>query len=79
MSRRNLELTKEQAKQVIDMMFKDKAEIPKEDVLKVIDMIDDYVSLPTITCPTITCPQSSKIWYSTNTHTSDGSINLCKN
>ena len=34
-------MTKEQAKQVIDMMFKDKTDIPKEDVFKVIDMIDE--------------------------------------
>ena len=49
-------MTKEQAKQVLDMMFKDKAEIPKEDVLKVIDMIDESVTIYPY------CPSTPETW-----------------
>lgn len=42
-------MTKSQAKEVIDMMFKDKTDIPKEDVLKIINMIDEPITYPS--CP----------------------------
>ena len=47
-------MTKSQAKEVIDMMFKDKTDIPKDDVFKIIDMIDE-VGIRTIEYP-ITYP-----------------------
>lgn len=53
-------MTKEQAKQVIEMMFKDKTDIPKEDVLKVIDMIDESVTIYPHYPYTPTCPETWK-------------------
>jgi len=44
-------MTKAQAKEVIDMMFKDKTDVPKEDVFKIIDMIDEPVITYPITYP----------------------------
>ena len=44
-------MTKSQAKEVIEMMFKDKTDIPKEDVCKVIDMIDEVGCIKTIEYP----------------------------
>lgn len=44
-------MTKAQAKKVIDMMFEDKTDIPKEDVFKVIDMIDEPITYQPVTCP----------------------------
>ena len=53
-------MTKAQAKEVIEMMFKDKTDIPKEDVFKVIDMIDE-VGIKTIEYP-ITYPTYPWTW-----------------
>ena len=52
-------MTKEQAKQVLEMMFNDKTDIPKEDVLKIIDMIDESVTIYPYYPSTPACPQ---IW-----------------
>lgn len=52
-------MTKSQAKEVIDMMFKDKTDIPKEDVFKIIDMIDEPITYQPITCPS--CPSYPSI------------------
>ena len=74
-------MTKSQAKEVIEMMFKDKTDIPKEDVFKVIDMIDEVSTIRTIEYPSyplypLNIP--NPWWY--NTVTCGGeSINLCKN
>ena len=65
-------MTKAQAKEVIDMMFKDKPDIPKEDVFKIIDMIDE-VGIKTIeypiTCPTYPCTWKDNIVYCCNSKT----------
>jgi len=62
-------LTKEQAKQVIDMMFKDKTDIPKEDVFKIIDMIDESVTIRTVEYPSYPSYPSNipKPWWDTVT------------
>lgn len=52
-------MTKSQAKEVIEMMFKDKTDIPKEDVFKVIDMIDEPITYKPITYPS--CPSYPSI------------------
>ena len=57
-------MTKAQAKEVIELLSKDKTEIAKEDVFKIIDMIDD----PFITCPTRETPPT-KPWWETWTGT----------
>ena len=61
-------MTKSQAKEVIDMMFKDKTDIPKEDVFKVIDMIDESVAIYPYCPSTPTCPKTweERIVYSSN-------------
>lgn len=51
-------MTKAQAKEVIELLSKDKTEIAKEDVFKIIDMIDD----PFITCPTTETPPTKPWW-----------------
>lgn len=59
-------MTKSQAKEVIDMMFKDKTDIPKEDVLKIIDMIDESVTIRTVEYPSY--PSNiPKPWWDTVT------------
>ena len=61
-------MTKGQAKEVIEMMFKDKTDIPKEDVFKIIDMIDDATTwVQPITLPTYPSYPSNipKPWWET--------------
>ncbi len=60
-------MTKAQAKEVIEMMFKDKTDIPKEDVFKVIDMIDEPCSYQPLTYPWTPWTWKDNIVYCGNT------------
>jgi len=63
-------MTKAQAKEVIEMMFKDKTDIPKEDVFKIIDMIDEASTwVQPITLPTY--PTYPKPWWENWTYGAD--------
>jgi len=44
-------MTKEEAKTVIDLLCKEYTEVAKEDVKKVIDMIDDSIQITPGTAP----------------------------
>lgn len=60
-------MTKSQAKDVISMMFKDKTDIPKEDVFKIIDMIDESVTIRTFEYPSYPSNIIPKPWWDTVT------------
>lgn len=71
-------MTKSQAKEVIDMMFKDKTDMPKDDVFKIIDMIDESVTIRTVEYPSypLNIPNPNPWWYTVTCGVSEPKVTI---
>lgn len=75
-------MTKAQAKEVIELMFKGRTVLPKDDVLKIIDMIDDTTYVKTVEYPIVypsypSYPYHPIRWWESWTCSDNSNINLC--